>query len=46
MKCVTFHMLQNIRKVEKGDRNISEKSVDYDDTEILSITMILIFQKE
>ena len=31
MKRITFHVLQNINNAEKGDRNISEKSVDYDD---------------
>ena len=31
MKRITFHVLQNISNAEKGDRNISEKSVDYDD---------------
>ena len=31
MKRITFHVLQNINNADKGDRNISEKSVDYDD---------------
>ena len=30
MKRITLHVLQNINNAEKGDRNISEKSVDYD----------------
>ena len=31
MKRITFHVLQNINNAEKGHRNTSEKSVDYDD---------------
>ena len=31
IKRITFHVLQSINNAEKGDRNISEKSVDYDD---------------
>ena len=31
MKRITFHVLLNINKIEQSDRNISEKSVDYDD---------------